>query len=67
MPHDQLGQASLRFIDVNIISEHARHGGHADILREQIDGATATNEVLYQQALRADERAEVAPASQSHP
>jgi hypothetical protein len=25
---------------VNILSEHARHAGHADILREQIDGAT---------------------------
>jgi len=25
---------------VHIIREHARHIGHADILREQIDGAT---------------------------
>jgi hypothetical protein len=40
VPHDQLGQVSLRFIYMNIISEHARHAGHADILREQIDGAT---------------------------
>jgi hypothetical protein len=40
VPHDQLGQVSLRFIYVNILSEHARHAGHADILREQIDGAT---------------------------
>ena len=40
VPHDQLGQVSLRFIYVNIISEYARHAGHADILREQIDGAT---------------------------
>jgi hypothetical protein len=40
VPHDQLGQVSLRFIYVNINSEHARHAGHADILREQIDGAT---------------------------
>jgi Protein of unknown function (DUF664) len=37
---DQLGQVPLRWIYVNIISEHARHAGHADILREQIDGAT---------------------------
>jgi hypothetical protein len=36
----QLGQVSLRFIYVNILSEHARHAGHADILREQIDGTT---------------------------
>ena len=40
VPHDELGQVSLRFIYVNILSEHARHAGHADILREQIDGAT---------------------------
>jgi Protein of unknown function (DUF664) len=40
VPHDQLGQVSLRFIYANINSEHARHAGHADILREQIDGAT---------------------------
>jgi hypothetical protein len=40
VPHDQLGRVSLRFIYINIISEHARHAGHADILREQIDGAT---------------------------
>ena len=40
VPHDELGQVSLRFIFLNIISEHARHAGHADILREQIDGAT---------------------------
>jgi len=25
---------------VHIIREHARHAGHADIIREQIDGAT---------------------------
>lgn len=37
VPHDQLGQVSLRFIYMNIISEHTRH---ADILREQIDGVT---------------------------
>ena len=40
VPHGQLGQVSLRFIYVHINSEHARHAGHADILREQIDGAT---------------------------
>jgi hypothetical protein len=31
---------SLRRIYVHNIREHARHIGHADILREQIDGAT---------------------------
>jgi uncharacterized damage-inducible protein DinB len=40
VPRDQLGQVSLRWIYVHIIREHARHAGHADILREQIDGAT---------------------------
>jgi hypothetical protein len=40
VPHDQLGQVSLRWIYVHIIREHARHIGHADIIREQIDGVT---------------------------
>ena len=40
VPHDQLGQVSLRFIYMNIIAEYARHAGHADIIREQVDGAT---------------------------
>ncbi len=40
VPHDQLGQVSLRWIYVHMIREHARHAGHADILREQIDGVT---------------------------
>jgi uncharacterized damage-inducible protein DinB len=40
VPHDRLGEVSLRWIYVHIIREHARHAGHADIIREQIDGAT---------------------------
>ncbi len=40
VPHDQLGEVTLRWIYVHIIREHARHIGHADILRELIDGAT---------------------------
>ena len=40
VPHDQLGQVTLRFIYVNILTEYARHAGHADIIREQIDGVT---------------------------
>ena len=40
VPHDQLGRVTLRWIYVHIIREHARHIGHADIIREQIDGAT---------------------------
>jgi hypothetical protein len=40
VPHEELGQVSLRFIYMNIIAEYARHTGHADIIREQIDGVT---------------------------
>ena len=31
---------SLRLIYLHMIEEYARHIGHADFLREQIDGAT---------------------------
>ena len=31
---------SLRKITVDMIAEYARHNGHADLLRERIDGAT---------------------------
>ncbi|MEU3895454.1 DinB family protein [Streptomyces sp. NPDC045251] len=31
---------SLRWIMVHMIEEYARHNGHADLLREQTDGAT---------------------------
>lgn len=31
---------SLRWIMVHMIEEYARHNGHADLIREQIDGAT---------------------------
>ena len=33
------GQVSLRWILVHMIEEYARHNGHADLLRERIDGA----------------------------
>jgi hypothetical protein len=38
--HRRLGQVSLRWIYLHMIEETARHAGHADILREQIDGTT---------------------------
>jgi uncharacterized damage-inducible protein DinB len=38
--HPVLGEVSLRWIVVHMIEETARHAGHADILREQIDGTT---------------------------
>ncbi len=40
VPHPALGQVSARWIYVHMIEETARHAGHADILREQIDGLT---------------------------
>ncbi|MFG1661466.1 DinB family protein, partial [Micromonospora chersina] len=40
VPHSRLGTVSLRYIYVHMIRELARHCGHADILREQIDGLT---------------------------
>jgi hypothetical protein len=33
-------QVSLRWIYVHMIEEYARHNGHADLIRERIDGAT---------------------------
>ena len=32
--------ASLRWIMLHMLEEYARHNGHADLLRERIDGAT---------------------------
>lgn len=39
VPHHRIGTVSLRWIYVYMIEETARHAGHADILREQTDGA----------------------------
>lgn len=33
-------QVSLRWIHTHLIAEYARHCGHADLLREQLDGRT---------------------------
>ncbi|MFJ6215643.1 DinB family protein [Streptomyces sp. NPDC092296] len=33
-------QVSLRWILIHLIEEYARHNGHADLIREQIDGVT---------------------------
>ena len=33
-------QVSLRWVLIHMIEEYARHNGHADILRERIDGVT---------------------------
>ena len=34
------GEASLRWVLVHMIEEYARHNGHADLLRQSIDGET---------------------------
>jgi uncharacterized damage-inducible protein DinB len=40
-PSERTGeQFSLRFIVTHMIEEYARHNGHADLLRETIDGVT---------------------------
>ncbi|MEU6268695.1 DUF664 domain-containing protein [Saccharopolyspora shandongensis] len=31
---------SLRYVLAHMIEEYARHNGHADLLRERIDGTT---------------------------
>ncbi|WP_422770313.1 DinB family protein [Plantactinospora sp. WMMC1484] len=42
VPHSRLGRVSLRWIYAHMIEETARHAGHADILREQLDAARPT-------------------------
>jgi hypothetical protein len=36
--HPRLGPCSLRWIYNHMIEEYARHNGHADVLRELVDG-----------------------------
>ena len=38
--HQRRGSVGLRWLMLHMIEETARHNGHADIIREQIDGAT---------------------------
>jgi hypothetical protein len=39
--HPQRGvDIKLRWVYVHMIEEYARHNGHADLLRERIDGVT---------------------------
>ena len=38
--HPRHGEMSLRWVYVHMIEEYARHNGHADLIRERIDGAT---------------------------
>jgi hypothetical protein len=38
VPDDVRGPLSLRLVLVHIIEEYARHLGHADLLRQRVDG-----------------------------
>ncbi|ONI85246.1 hypothetical protein ALI144C_13100 [Actinosynnema sp. ALI-1.44] len=38
--HPKMGTVSTRWVVAHMIEEYARHNGHADFLREQIDGET---------------------------
>ena len=40
-PMPGVGHWSVRWVLLHVLEENARHCGHADLLREQLDGATA--------------------------
>ena len=40
VPNPEFGDTDVRFILEHVIEEYARHVGHADLLREAIDGST---------------------------
>ena len=40
LPGRQPVELNLRWVYVRLIAEYARHNGHADLLRQRIDGAT---------------------------
>src|SRR3954454_13769123 len=40
-PQPDSAEFSIRWVLLHLVEEHARHAGHADVLRESIDGATA--------------------------
>jgi len=35
------GRVSMRWMLLHLVEEHARHAGHADVIRESLDGSTA--------------------------
>jgi predicted ArsR family transcriptional regulator len=37
---DEIQTADLRWLYAHMIEEYARHNGHADLIRELVDGAT---------------------------
>ncbi|MEU2623465.1 DinB family protein [Streptomyces sp. NPDC007157] len=44
------GRVSMRWVCLHLIRELARHAGHADIVRESLDGKTAFELVALEQA-----------------
>jgi Protein of unknown function (DUF664) len=40
IPNPEFGNTDVRFILTHVIEEYARHIGHADLLRQALDGAT---------------------------
>ncbi len=40
LPDRQLDQRNLRWVYVRLVEEYSRHNGHADLLRQCIDGVT---------------------------
>ncbi|MEU0968019.1 DinB family protein [Streptomyces sp. NPDC005917] len=44
------GRVSVRWVCLHLIRETARHAGHADIVRESLDGKTAFELVAMEQA-----------------
>lgn len=39
-PHARWGEMSVRWLYLHLIEEYAQHNGHADLIRERIDGRT---------------------------
>lgn len=40
VPNPEFGDTDVRFVLAHVIEEYARHVGHADLLREAVDGVT---------------------------
>ncbi|MFC1444052.1 DinB family protein [Streptacidiphilus sp. N1-10] len=40
VPNPEFGDTDVRFVLAHVIEEYARHTGHADLLREALDGTT---------------------------
>lgn len=40
--HSRHGEQDVRWVMIHMVEEYAQHNGHADIIRELIDGTTAS-------------------------